>query len=69
MRVLATKKIDYTFLQVFPFTMKMTNQLKQWYDSFLFKNLPMEVTELSSLEDLSLAIEKGVANSLKSAKK
>lgn len=68
MITLARKKIDYTFVQVFTFTEKMTDQFKKWYDDCPGKNLPMDVIPLTKIEELSTTVAKVVQVSVSSLK-
>ncbi len=70
MSTLARKKIDYSFVQVVPFTVKMTDQFKEWYNaSSKGTHLPMDVLELGNLEELPVAICAMVRTSIEAARK
>lgn len=68
MRALAAKKIDYSFIELVPFTQKMTNQFREWYNACPSKTLPMDVIPCSKLEFLPDVVAKQVLASLNATK-
>jgi hypothetical protein len=65
MRALAAKKVDYTFLELVPFTQKMTNQFRDWYNGSKSKHLPMEVVPCSKPDLIPDLVAKQVLASIK----
>ncbi len=69
MRALAAKKVDYTFLEVVPFTQKMTNQFRDWYNECQSKHLPMEVIACPKADLIPDLVAQQVLASIKAAAK
>jgi hypothetical protein len=65
MSVLARKKIDYTFVELVPFTQTMTRQFLHWYNSFPENVVPMQVIPLLDLNGLATLLSDQVALTLK----
>ncbi len=67
MSLLARKKIDYTFVELAPFTQTMTDQFLDWYNMCQEKVLPMQVVPLLDLNGLADIVAEQIAVTLKHA--
>lgn len=59
---LAKAGIAYTFLQIYPFTVKMTNALGEYYNAV--SPVRMNVIELTSVDKVPTAINEAIAKSV-----